>query len=275
CASSTIVLQDPRVSLRHFEIRLLRGAGDGGPPWLELRDESSNGTWLNDRRVGKDSGAPLATGDRIFVLPAARVGQGEAIGYIVTAAPALPVAGGGRPLGLEHEFAEGVSCRLCTEAPVHRCLTAVPCGHHFDLGCLAVWRKRSARCPECGEGIRQAVRNRGVDAIVETLSKLRPELARDPSTLRLLDAAERMCEGDGSLAALLKGLPTPCRARCESCGPGTHASGGDGGGGWAGAGDGRGGGDGRGDARLPGHLAHLAHVVPFADAGPPPPPPAP
>lgn len=239
--SNAILLEDPRVSLHHFAIRLL-GGGASMARWLELTDESSNGTWLNDRLIGKDCSVPLAIGDRIFVLPAARVGQSAAVGYIVIAAPmsanvASACAACGPQPGLAREFTDVVRCKLCTEAPVHRCVTAVPCGHNFDLGCLAALWQRSRKCPDCGETIRQAVRNRGVDAVADTFSRRWPESAREPSTLSLLDAVERICVADGSVTELLRGVPTPCRVRPAVA----RRAGGSG-------------------ARLPAHIAHFAQI---------------
>lgn len=254
CASNTIVLEDPRVSLRHFAIRIEWGSGCEGP-CLELVDESSNGTWLNDRLVGKDSRVPLALGDRIFVLPAARVGQRDAAGYFVAAVPTPALAAwacgsecaaAAQQLGLARELVDTVRCRLCAETPVHRCLTTVPCGHNFDLGCLVAWRLRSDSCPECGEAVQQAVRNRGVDSVAETFLRMRPEASREPSTVRLLDAVERAPEASATLRALLggwpAGVPTPCRARTGAPRPPRQSP---------------------SQTRLPSHLKHFAHLVQF------------
>jgi len=243
--NNTVVLQDPRVSLRHFTIRLIKadvstqeaplgkgnveaeatsragGARDrmasviGGRVHplgyvLQLCDESTNGTWVNNRQVAKDCPVPLASGDRIFLLPAALVGQTEIVGFVVVITTAPHAFTPEENLG--HQLAVDVRCRLCTEKPIHRCVTTVPCGHIFDLGCLIAWRHRSSRCPECGSRIMRIVRNRCVDSITETFLRSHPEAARASSTLSLLDLAECSPTSQTLLTALLAGVPTPARA---------------------------------------------------------------
>merc|ERR1712194_362750 len=59
---NTVVIPDPRVSLRHFSIAVLHPLGASSAQDesevalnLELIDESSNGTWVNDQKVGKEN----------------------------------------------------------------------------------------------------------------------------------------------------------------------------------------------------------------------------
>lgn len=69
-ASQVVIRSDEErhVSGRHAEIQFRR---DGG---VVLRDlGSSNGTWLNNQRVGKDSEVPLQVGDRILLGAAATI----------------------------------------------------------------------------------------------------------------------------------------------------------------------------------------------------------
>jgi len=200
---NVIVLEDPRVSSIHFVIRVQRmreksccaQPDNEGVFGLKLIDKSCNGTWVNDKLVGKDKTHVVRDGDRIFVLPSARVGQQEAIGYVVMTAPSLtaptpPIHGKERHLA-RVLASSVVQCRLCCEAPVHRCMTAVPCGHNFDLGCLLAWRFESDCCPACGDPIRQAVRNRVVDGVTSSFLESKPEARRSSETLELLEAAEK------------------------------------------------------------------------------------
>lgn len=196
-----IVLEDPRVSSNHFVINVVRTREKNPLPGneaifgLKLVDKSCNGTWVNDKLIGKDKSHVVRHGDRIFVLPSARVGQHDAIGYVVMAAPSLtapPPPVQGKERHLARVLASSVvQCRLCCEAPVHRCMTAVPCGHNFDLGCLLAWRFGSDCCPCCGEVIRQAVRNRVVDGVTSSFLESKPEARRPSEALELLEAAEK------------------------------------------------------------------------------------
>lgn len=195
-----IVLEDPRVSSIHFVINVVRTREkkenrNEAIFGLKLVDKSCNGTWVNDKLIGKDKSHVVRHGDRIFVLPSARVGQHDAIGYVVMTATALtapPPPVQGKERHLARVLASSVvQCRLCCEAPVHRCMTAVPCGHNFDLGCLLAWRFGSDTCPCCGEVIRQAVRNRVVDGVTSSFLESKPEARRPSEALELLEAAEK------------------------------------------------------------------------------------
>lgn len=302
---NTIVLRDPRVSVRHFCIQVrcttetpalettdagevepamqtdivAEEVADGGAPGqfpvagslkgairLELRlvDESSNGTWLNDKLLGKDRPHAVSCGDRIFVLPSSTVGQQSAIGYVLVLSKAAmeicaeaPAIEPPEPVASAGELRDTMRCRLCGEAPVHRCVTLVPCSHTFDLGCILAWRYSSARCPVCNGEIRQIVRNRGVDRIVDTLQRNEPDTARSRSTLKLLEAIESDPRNDMLLRRLLIGapitLPTSCGLASLEVKP-SHAEQVDGAqelGTALPAG-----------AALPSHLAHLAPFVP-------------
>eukprot|EP00933_Yihiella_yeosuensis_P070663 TRINITY_DN78804_c0_g1_i1.p1 TRINITY_DN78804_c0_g1~~TRINITY_DN78804_c0_g1_i1.p1 ORF type:complete len:252 (-),score=50.49 TRINITY_DN78804_c0_g1_i1:110-766(-) len=124
-------------------------------------------------------------------------------------------------LGKEHHLARVLAssvtqCRLCREAPIHRCVTAVPCGHNFDLGCLLAWRTHSDKCPCCNQEVKQAVRNRVVDGMTQTFLRSHPEAARNASTLRLLEAAERSAEGEEASVDLLLGDRSRLTARAKS-----------------------------------------------------------
>jgi len=78
---NTIVLKDHRVSLHHFTVRVR--AAPGGRVVLDLLDQSSNGTWVDGKRVGRGRRVTLAVGDRIVALPAALVGRDGEVGYVL------------------------------------------------------------------------------------------------------------------------------------------------------------------------------------------------
>lgn len=264
---NTVCLDDARVSLQHFSIEVKRcgngiladiparaavtpicqanSSGDisevDGRPELDLVifDESSNGTWVNEKKVGKGNSMALSVGDRIFVLPSAQVGQDEALGFAIiwystnavppivrlqenndqkrqkrrlppsparsvtcppqSAAPAEDVAGS--------ELAVGFRCGVCNESPIYRCVTSVPCGHNFCLACLLVWRRRSSKCPSsgCSQPIIQIVRNYVLDSAAETLLRVHPCIARSEASVRAMDAIEHDPANAAILRRMLRG----------------------------------------------------------------------
>lgn len=216
--TSSMILKDPRVSSCHFTIRVRRSSSSKGSKQIssgmdiELTDESSNGTWVNDQLVGKANCVPLNTGDRIFVIPSAQVKAHEVIGYVVVALPCKSKAAGhvlisqkendGGYSGNQEHLCGGpeaarqlvsiIQCRLCEDALIHRCVTAVPCGHNFCCACMIKWCKprRAPDCPVCKAPVRQFVRNHSVDRIVDTFIYAHPDAARPTESLDRLDAIE-------------------------------------------------------------------------------------
>eukprot|EP00931_Biecheleriopsis_adriatica_P100828 TRINITY_DN76068_c0_g1_i1.p1 TRINITY_DN76068_c0_g1~~TRINITY_DN76068_c0_g1_i1.p1 ORF type:complete len:463 (+),score=59.49 TRINITY_DN76068_c0_g1_i1:33-1391(+) len=224
-AGNTIVLSDSRVSSIHFSLRVR--AAKGGLVSLELIDQSSNGTWVNGKRVGKGRRLCLSVGDKVLVLPASQVGDAAEIGYLLLhdvrgakCAPTLGSSGrldetaaltlsanelnGNPPLSraLEPEL----ECHICTEA-LYQCLTLVPCGHNFCAPCLLKWRKNSPNCPECRAPIQQGVRNHSVDKVVESFRQAHPEACRSDSELKALDALDHDPEYRAMLRWFLKEGP--------------------------------------------------------------------
>jgi len=217
--TNAMVLRDARVSSRHFKICVRRTPPSKGSKQpslgleLELEDESSNGTWVNDQQVGKGNRVPLNTGDRIFVLPSSLVKAHEVMGYVVVALPLQSEAAGQALISQQKENDGGksgnqdclsggpeaarqlvsiVQCRLCEDALIHRCVTAIPCGHNFCCGCMITRCRplRAPECPTCKAPVRQLVRNHIVDSIVDTFIVAHPDAARPPESLERLDAIE-------------------------------------------------------------------------------------
>jgi len=238
-ASNAMVLQDARVSSTHFSISVRRipapKGSKGAQLELELVDESSNGTWVNDNVVGKGNRVPLSTGDRIFVLPQAHVGANSIIGFVVVALEALSQKlqpqkeNDGGQIGNQNngggaeaakQLVSIVQCRLCEDALIHRCVTTVPCGHNFCMGCMIDWcrERRTPECPSCKHAVRQLVRNHSVDSIVETFIRAHPEAARPPESLERLNAIESDPQNEQIICRLLN-TAAPTQARAPQAAP--------------------------------------------------------
>lgn len=218
--ANTVVLRDSRISQRHFTIRV-RCAADGVVA-LDIHDQSSNGTFVNGRRVGRGRRQPIVVGDRIVALPAEQAGLHDEVGYQLlhdtkgaacfSLAMEAPLAGdegedakdGMQKPGVPKELEKDLKCGVCTDL-FYRCLTLVPCGHNFCAACLLRWRHQSSRCPGCRAYVRQAVRNRDMDKMVQTFVQGFPALARTPGELQQMLALERIPENEAMLHRLVKG----------------------------------------------------------------------
>jgi len=212
-AVNTVVLSDTRVSQVHFTVRVR--AARGGFVTLELLDQSSNGTWVNGKRVGRGKSLPLALGDRILVLQASQVGKAAEVGYLLLhdargtrcgaakeIQQSLPPSP--RDISVPRDIENDLCCGICTDV-LFRCLTLVPCGHNFCTACLVKWRRRSYACPECREPVQQAVRSSSIDRVVETFLLAHPEAARSEAEIRTMENAER----DPNNSAMLRWLTRP------------------------------------------------------------------
>uniref|UniRef100_A0A7S1WWK8 E3 ubiquitin-protein ligase CHFR n=1 Tax=Alexandrium catenella TaxID=2925 RepID=A0A7S1WWK8_ALECA len=212
-ACNTMVLSDSRVSQVHFTVRVR--AARGGLVTLELLDQSSNGTWVNGKRVGRARSVPLSVGDQILVLPASTVGRAAEVGYLLLhdargarcgavqenqhSLPPSP-----RDVSVPRDIEDDIRCGICTDV-LFRCLTLVPCGHNFCTACLVKWRRRSYACPECREPVQQAVRSTSIDSVVETFLLAHPKAARSEAEIKAMEMAER----DPNNTAMLRWLTRP------------------------------------------------------------------
>jgi len=224
--ANTVVFRDSRISQRHFTLRV-RAAADGCVA-LDIHDQSSNGTFVNGRRVGKGRRQPIVVGDRIVALPAEQAGREEEIGFQLLhdtkgaacssstqSASALNEGDEAeeeilQKPGVPKELEKDLQCGVCADV-FYRCLTLVPCGHNFCTACFLRWRHQSSGCPGCRGFVRQAVRNQDMDRMVETFVRGHPALARAPAELQPMLVLERTPENDAMLRWLIKGPRIPVR----------------------------------------------------------------
>jgi len=77
-STNDIAISDVRISGTHC---ILSRDQNGS---VILQDLSSNGTFLKDTKIGKGKSRVLTAGDKFTLLPAAKVKEGELLGYIFT-----------------------------------------------------------------------------------------------------------------------------------------------------------------------------------------------
>jgi hypothetical protein len=87
------------------------------------------------------------------------------------------------------EIAGELKCGICLEL-AHRCVSLMPCLHHFCGGCISPWLDKK-ECPNCKQKITRAKRNPHINSLIEAVLKLDPSQARDESELALLDSKDR------------------------------------------------------------------------------------
>lgn len=235
--SCSVQLQDPRVSLRHFEIVAQKSyAEDAEESEMDdvmytcvLNDLSSNGTAINGTIVGKGESAQLHSGDEICVLPASVVGEDQKIGFLFrNAAEAMSSAAhsGGAvssaDVAEELGLTDLVSCPICMMV-IHRCVALTPCLHNFCSACLSDWMNRGISgwtCALCQTDAEAVVRNHAMDEVVAAVLRSSPENCRSESELADMDARDRLqlggqC-GSGPGLQTLRLRPVPVNNPNES-----------------------------------------------------------
>mmetsp|Transcript_40072 Transcript_40072/g.115556 ORF Transcript_40072/g.115556 Transcript_40072/m.115556 type:complete len:406 (-) Transcript_40072:147-1364(-) len=228
---NTVVVSDSRVSQLHFSLKLR--AARGGLVTLELLDQSTNGTWVNGKRVGRNASVPLAIGDHIVALPASLVGRAAEVGFLLLHDSHGARCGGGqesqesfppspRDVSVPLDIENALRCGICTDTLLH-CLTLVPCGHNFCTACLVKWRRRSYTCPECREPVQQAVRSTSIDRLVDTFLLAHPEAARSEAELKAMETAERDPNNTAMLRWLTRPGPSWAGGQAETRSAGTPA----------------------------------------------------
>mmetsp|Transcript_5171 Transcript_5171/g.14595 ORF Transcript_5171/g.14595 Transcript_5171/m.14595 type:complete len:328 (-) Transcript_5171:141-1124(-) len=185
-----VMLKDPRVSVRHFEIAARRKGGAPGAMFYDcfLNDCSSNGTTINGNIVGKGNSKQLRSGDEICVLPTKRVGADEMIGFLFrNTTEHLSAPEEVRTLELE----DLVLCPICMQA-IYKCVALTPCSHNFCMACLSDWMCRKNECPVCRRPISAVMKNHPMDGVIEAFLEASPQWRRSDEELQEMDAADKL-----------------------------------------------------------------------------------
>lgn len=185
----SVFINDPRVSLRHFEI-IARPQSQRETLWYEciLNDMSSNGTAVNGQTIGKGKSVHLRSGDEICVLPAHRVGEAQMISFVFrNTTESLQAPKDVRALDLD----DLVLCPICMH-PIYKCVALMPCLHNFCMACYSEWMFRKDDCPVCRRAVSAVIKNHPMEAIVEAFLKAKPERRRPHEELEEMDRRDRL-----------------------------------------------------------------------------------
>jgi E3 ubiquitin-protein ligase CHFR len=170
-----------------------------------IEDASTNGTFLNGKKLGKGNSEELRSGDNISFLPKGRVDDRELIEFSFfymqddphlkrkVEAQAEEKAAAEQRKEAEHnhkkalKFDEDISnemlCCICCEF-LYQCVTAVPCMHNFCGACMTDWVDRQEKnkaevvCPQCRVRTEKIVRSAAINNLVEAYLQSNPEKNR-------------------------------------------------------------------------------------------------
>ena len=157
-----------RLSSFHCELHLV-------PATLEifLVDTSTNGTFLNGKRLEKDKRVALQAGDVISLLNSAAAADGTASS---TSGEAEFLFQRLKSNVKQETLTEELTCSIC-RCIFHRPCSVVPCLHVFCAHCISSCLELNHLCPECRNPIDEVRPTHKINNLVDQLLKVRPELA--------------------------------------------------------------------------------------------------
>jgi E3 ubiquitin-protein ligase CHFR len=180
-----------KLSARHCELLI-----DPITLRIELRDISTNGTYVNGVRVAKHEKVTLQNGDRVSLTKL--VPQAAAAGRERGNTAHTP-ANGRAEFVLQRlknettraDMLEELTCSIC-RAVFHRPCSVLPCMHVFCAGCISGWIEKGASrvCPECREPISDIRPTHRLQSCAEQFLLSDPGSRRSAEDLALLDAAD-------------------------------------------------------------------------------------
>ena len=168
-----------------------------------ITDKSTNGTFVNDKRIEKNQPLNLHNGDKIYLLK--DEDQDEKIGFIFVAIYTKPVA---NPLGKKRKRDEDeeeeiktdkrlkrmntpaavqqMKCSFCLEI-MHKPVSLIPCLHNFCGGCYADWMVKNNNCPECRDKVKHIKRNHMIKSMIDEHLKKNPDDEKADATKEIQD----------------------------------------------------------------------------------------
>ena len=165
-----------------------------------LEDLSSNGTWLNEVKIGKNNKVEIKNGDIIYLLHKTKVAEQDIMGYVFSFLN-LPKIDNKKlaeetinetlkqeqekKTKLDDELGEEMQCPICIDY-IYQCVSMIPCLHIFCAACYSGWMEKSKECPQCREPVLEARKNANVNNIIDKF------LVRFPDKKRPKEEYEKM-----------------------------------------------------------------------------------
>ncbi|KAG5510998.1 hypothetical protein GH5_07199 [Leishmania sp. Ghana 2012 LV757] len=180
-----------KLSARHCELLV-----DPVTLRVELRDTSTNGTFLNGTRVAKGERVTLQNGDVVALTRPADAGaDGQAYGSAM-----VNIAANGRVSYMfqrlkqettQARMREALTCFVC-KSVFHRPCSVRPCMHVFCAGCISASMARGEQegCPQCCESITDIRPTHRLQSSAENFLLSNPASRRPAEELAQLDAAD-------------------------------------------------------------------------------------
>jgi len=205
--SNEISIEDLRISGIHCTIQ----RDPSGQ--VTLIDNSSNGTYIGDTKIGKGISKPLVSGKTFYLLHKSKVPKPEdVLGYTfvlndtevnplkrerlegkkeeeLMASLSKSVKPAAQPSSQAPD--ENIVCKLCRGC-IYKCVTTVPCLHNFCSGCYSEWMERCVECPECQKEVEEIKVNAFVDNMCKNFLEKNPGHKRTLQQYKELDLKNKI-----------------------------------------------------------------------------------
>lgn len=209
-STNDISIDDIRISGCHC---VLKRNTDGE---VSIEDFSSNGTYLENMRIGKGKRIKIMTGSKFYILHTTKVlSRDQTLGFILTMDCAnknqlkrvrWADTTGNEDLAVytkqikapnpdDEKLSEHVMCHLCRQC-LYKCAVIEPCQHNFCGACLSEWMVKNRECPVCIEEILKVERLQIVDDVVESFLLNHPQWRRSAQEYQIMDEKDKLKTGE-------------------------------------------------------------------------------
>ncbi|KEG12929.1 zinc finger family protein [Trypanosoma grayi] len=155
-----------RVSGRHCELRV-----DPVTRQVTIRDLSTNGTYVNGKRLEKGVEVELESGDHVFLT---KPGEADTVGAAAAEYMFQRVSSATSVGNMEEEL----TCSVCKSLYLRPC-SMLPCMHVFCAACISKWlADGNTTCFECRAEVTEVRPTHKIQSCVEQLLKAKPHLGR-------------------------------------------------------------------------------------------------
>eukprot|EP00357_Protocruzia_adherens_P017760 CAMPEP_0114988774 /NCGR_PEP_ID=MMETSP0216-20121206/9801_1 /TAXON_ID=223996 /ORGANISM="Protocruzia adherens, Strain Boccale" /LENGTH=438 /DNA_ID=CAMNT_0002351623 /DNA_START=285 /DNA_END=1602 /DNA_ORIENTATION=+ len=223
---NSLVINEKRISGCHC--RIIKQTNEREETVVVIEDLSSNGTFVNDEKVGKGSSKVLKNGDEIMLLQKQRVGPADMTGFILAIHEGEVDAPRKRSrrekddieLEKDHEEAirrlklgdsveeekkteapktdklkesvsEELTCGICIDI-LYQCVTLIPCFHSFCGCCFSDYLLKKKDCPQCREEVTEVRRNPTINNLAESYLESHPEEKRTEEEYKAMRDGNRL-----------------------------------------------------------------------------------
>jgi len=201
--SNDVCIDDIRISGVHCILKL----NSKGQAFIE--DTSSNGTYIENVKVGKKNTKEIVSGKTFYLLHSSKVAKPEdSLGYVISLnnqefnhlkrekveqkrEEVFSFANKILKPSNASEFDDSMRCKLCEDC-IYKCVTAVPCLHNFCAACYSGWMDRSSLCPECEREVSEIKKNAFIDNMIQTFLEKNPQLKRARSDYQEMDQKNKI-----------------------------------------------------------------------------------